>query len=256
MKRREFITLLGGAAAWPLAANAQQPGRMRRVGVLGGLAEQDAESVGRSAVFEQTLQGLSWSIGRNLLIDYRWSAGDPAASRKLAAELAALKPDVILVSGNVVIAPMMQAAPTIPIVFVQIIDPVGSGLVESMGRPGGHVTGFTQVEYSLAGKWLELLQELAPRVTRVAVIRDPTRGPGIGQLAVIQAMASPHGVELTPINAADPVEAQAGRLAAFASTPNGGVIVTAGGTAVQRDVLITAAAKNRLPDLSLSLLRR
>src|SRR5262249_12280585 len=148
---------------------------------------------------------------------------------------------------NVVIAPMMQAAPTIPIVFVQIIDPVGSGLVESMGRPGGHVTGFTQFEYSLAGKWLELLQELAPRVTRVAVIRDPTRGPGIGQLAATQARASPHGVELTQINAADPVEAQAGRLAAFASSPNGGVIVTAGGTAVQRDVLITAAAKNRLP---------
>jgi putative tryptophan/tyrosine transport system substrate-binding protein len=248
VRRREFITLLGGAAAaWPLATRAQQVERTRRVGVLSSLAEQDPESVARRAVFEQALQALSWNIGRNLLIDYRWSEGDPAASRKLAAELATLKPDVILVSGNVVIAPMMQAAPTIPIVFVQVIDPVGSGFVESMARPGGHVTGFTQFEYSLAGKWLELLKEVAPRVTRVAVVRDPTRGPGIGQFAVIQAMAAPHAVELTPINAADPVEAQAVRLAAFASSPNGGVIVTPGGTAVQRDVLITAATKNRLP---------
>ena len=247
MRRREFITLLGGAVAWPLAARAQQVERTRRVGVLSSLAEQDPESVARRTVFEQALQALSWSIGRNLLIDYRWSEGDPAASRKLAAELATLKPDVILVSGNVVIAPMMQAAPTIPIVFVQVIDPVGSGFVESMARPGGHVTGFTQFEYSLAGKWLELLKEVAPRVTRVALVRDPTRGPGIGQFAVIQAMAAPHAVELTPINAADPVEAQAVRLAAFATSPNGGVIVTPGGTAVQRDVLITAATKNRLP---------
>jgi putative tryptophan/tyrosine transport system substrate-binding protein len=162
-------------------------------------------------------------------------------------ELAALAPDVILASGNVVIAPMVQAASTIPIVFTQVIDPVGSGFVESMAQPGGNVTGFTQFEYSLAGKWLELLKEIVPRVTRVAVVRDPTRGPGIGQFAVIQAMAPQHAVELTPVDAHNPVESQAKRIAAFASAPNGGLIVTVGGTAVHRDVVIAAAAKNRLP---------
>src|SRR5262245_6844253 len=142
---------------------------------------------------------------------------------------------------------MLQAASTTPIVFTQVIDPVGSGFVESMARPGGNVTGFTQFEYSLAGKWLELLKEIAPRVTRVAVLRDPTRGPGIGQFAVIQAMAPTHAVELTPIDAVDPAESQARRIAAFATSPNGGLIVTVGGTANYRDVVIAAAAKNRLP---------
>jgi putative ABC transport system substrate-binding protein len=148
---------------------------------------------------------------------------------------------------NVVLAPMLQAAPTTPIVFTQVIDPVGSGFVESLARPGGNVTGFTQFEYSLAGKWLELLKEMAPRVTRVAVLRDSTRGPGIGQFAVIQAMARPHAVELTPINAHDPTETKARRMAAFAAAPGGGLIVTVGGTAFDRDVMIAAAAKNHLP---------
>ena len=186
-------------------------------------------------------------MGRNIRIDYRWAAFDAARTQKLAAEIAALAPDVVLVSSNVVLAPMLQAAPTTPIVFTQVIDPVGSGFVESMARPGGNVTGFTQFEYSLAGKWLELLKEVAPRVTRVAVLRDSTRGPGIGQFAVIQAMARPHAVELTPINAHDPTETKTRRIAAFAASPNGGLIVTVGGTAFDRDMVIAAAAKNRLP---------
>jgi putative tryptophan/tyrosine transport system substrate-binding protein len=248
MRRREFITLLGGAAAaWPLAARAQQSERMRRVGVLSVLAEDDPESVARRAVFEQALQPLGWTAGRNLRIDYRWSGSDPARIQRFAAELVTLKPDVILASGNLVIAPMLQAARTISIVLAQVIDPVGSGFVESMARPGGNVTGFTQFEYSLAGKWLELLKEIAPAVRRVAVLRDPTRGPGIGQFAVIQAMAPPHAVELTPISANDSLEIQTKRIAAFASSPNGGLIVTVGGTAVHRHVVITAVAKNRLP---------
>jgi putative tryptophan/tyrosine transport system substrate-binding protein len=209
MKRREFITLLGGAAAvWPLAARAQQGERVRRIGALSLFPEDDPESVARRAVFEKALQALGWTVGRDLRIDYRGSGNDPASIQKFAAELAALAPDVILASGNIGIAPMLRAAPTIPIVFAQVIDPVGSGFVRSMARPGGNVTGFTQFEYSLAGKWLELLKEIAPGVTRVAVVRDPTRGPGIGQFAVIQAMAPMHAVELTPINANDPVETQ------------------------------------------------
>ena len=246
--RRELLAALGGAAvAWPLAASAQQPDRVRRIGVLNVLTEDDPESVARRAVFEQALRALGWTAGTNLRIDYRWTGNDPARIQKFAAELAALKPDVILASGNLVIAPMLQAARTTPIVLAQVIDPVGSGFVESMARPGGNVTGFTQFEYSLAGKWLELLKEIAPRVTRVAVLRDPTRGPGIGQFAVIQAMAPPHAVELTPINANDSPEIQTKRIAAFASSPNGGLIVTVGGTAVRRDVVISAAVKNRLP---------
>jgi putative ABC transport system substrate-binding protein len=248
MRRRDFITLLGGAtAAWPLAARAQQGERMRRIGVLSALLEGYPESVSRRAVFEQALQALGWIVGRNLQIDYRWTASEPAVLQKSAAQLAALTPDVILVSGNPAIAPMLQAARTTPIVFAQIIDPVGSGFVESMARPGGNVTGFTQFEYSLAGKWLELLKEIAPHITRVGVIRDPTRGPGIGQFAVIQAMAPQHAVELTPINANDPAETQSRRIAAFAASPNSGLIVTAGGTAVNRDEVIAATAKNHLP---------
>ena len=247
MKRREFITLLGGAAAWPLAARAQQGERTRRISVLSIFPEDDLESVARRAAFEQALQALGWTVGRNLRIDYRGSGNDPATIQKFVAELVALARDVILASGNIAIAPMLRAAPTTPIVFAQVVDPVGSGFVRSMARPGGNVTGFTQFEYSLAGKWLELLKEIAPGITRVAVVRDPTRGAGIGQFAVIQAMAQTHAVELTPINANDPVETQTRDIAAFASSPNSGLIVAPGGTAVRRDVVITAVAKNRLP---------
>jgi ABC-type uncharacterized transport system substrate-binding protein len=248
MKRREFITLLGGAAAsWPLAARAQQRERMRRIGVLSTLLEDDPESVARRPVFEQALQALGWTLGRDLQIDYRWTGTDPATIQKFAAELGALAPDVIVAVGNNVIAPILRVARTTPIVLTQVIDPVGAGFVRSMARPGGNVTGFTPFEYSLAGKWLELLKEIAPHVTRVGVLRDPTRGHGIGQFAVIQAMAPPHAMELIPIDALDPVETQSRDIAAFASVANSGLIVTVGGTAVRRDVVITAAAKNHLP---------
>jgi putative tryptophan/tyrosine transport system substrate-binding protein len=247
MRRRAFITLLGGAAAWPLAARGQQPERMRRIGAISVLVEGDPESIARRAVFGQALKGLGWTVGRDLQIDYRWPGSDPATIHKVAAEVAALAPDAILATGNSVIGPMIRAAPTIPIVLTQAIDPVGAGFIRSMARPGGNVTGFTQFEYRLAGKWLELLREIAPHVTRVGVLRDPTRGPGIGQFAVIQAMAPPNAVELTPIDALDPVETQIRGIADFATSPNSGLIVTVGGTAVRRDVVIAAAAKHRLP---------
>src|SRR5262249_6419045 len=179
VKRRDFITLLGGAAAWPKAVRAQQPERMRRIGAINALVESDPESIARRAVFEQALAGLGWTVGRNLQIDHRWPGSDHATIDKVAAELAALAPDVILATGNSVIGPMLHAAPTIPIVLTQAVDPVGAGFVRSMARPGGYVTGFTQFEYRLAGKWLELLREIAPHVTRVGVLRDPARGPGI-----------------------------------------------------------------------------
>jgi putative ABC transport system substrate-binding protein len=247
MHRREFIALVGGAAAvWPRALHAQQPERVRRIGVLYSLTENDPESVIRRAAFEQAIKELGWTIGGNLRIDYRWAGNDPELIRKFVADLVALAPDVILTSGSVVVGPMVRATPNIPIVFLQVIDPVGSGLIESMAHPGGNVTGFTQFEYSLAGKWLELLKEIAPHVSRVAVLRDATRGPGIGQFAVIQAMASPHRVELSPINAGDPAEMERG-IAAFARAPNAGLVVTVGGTAVRRDVIVAAAAKYRLP---------
>jgi len=250
LKRREFITLLGSAAAWPSAARAQQPERMRRVGFLSSLPEDDPEIVARRAVFEQALKGWGWTVGRNLQIDYRWTRSSSASLlQKFASELIALAPDVILASANIAIAPLLQVAGSTPIVFVQGIDPVGAGYVESMSRPGGNVTGFTQFEYSLAGKWLELLKEIAPGLTRIAVLRDPIRGPGIGQFAVIQAIAPLHAVELWPINANDPVEAQGSRIARFAGSPDAGLIVTAGGTAVHRGELIAAVAKHRLPTI-------
>jgi len=247
MRRRDVITLLGGAAAaWPIAARAQQPDRVRRIGVLYSLAESDPESAARRAAFERALKELGWTDGGNLRIDYRWAANDPELIRKFAAELVAMAPDVILTSGSIVVGPMARATLNIPIVFLQVIDPVGSGLIESMAQPGGNITGFTQFEYSLAGKWLELLKEIAPNLSRVAVLRDATRGPGIGQFAVIQAMAPPHGLELSPINAGDSAEMERG-IAAIARSPNAGLVVTVGGTAARRDLIVAAAAKHRLP---------
>jgi ABC-type uncharacterized transport system substrate-binding protein len=247
MRRREFITLLGGAAAaWPLVTHAQQPERIRRISVLSALAEDDPESVSRRGAFEQALEALGWTDGRNIRIDYRWGAAIADNISKHAAEVIAAAPDVIMTSSNIVLAPIMQATRTIPIVFVQVIDPVGSGFVESLARPGGNVTGFTQFEYSLAGKWLELLKQIAPHVTRAAVIRDPTRGPGIGQFAVIQAIAPSLGMELKPINPLDVPETERA-IAAFARSLNGGLIVTVGGTAFNRDLIIALAAKHRLP---------
>jgi ABC-type uncharacterized transport system substrate-binding protein len=249
MQRRDFITLVGGAAAavtWPVTARAQQADRVRLVGSLNILAEDDPESRLRIAAFKQGLQELGWTEGGNVRVEARWAGGDDGLVRKYAAELAALAPDVILTSGSVTVRPVQQATRTVPIVFVQVVDPVGSGYVDSLSRPAGNTTGFTQFEYSLTGKWLELLKEIAPKVTRAAVIRDPTRGSGIAQFAVIQAVAPSAGVELTPINSQD-VDEMGNGITAFARTANGGLIVTSGGTGFHRDVIIPLAARLRLP---------
>jgi putative ABC transport system substrate-binding protein len=248
IRRREFIITLGGASAWPLAARAQQTERVRRIGVLQLLAENDPETVARHAALENALQGLGWTVGRNLQIDYRYGADDANRLLNGAAELVATGPDVILTSGSLAVGPVLQATRTvpIPIVFIQVVDPVGGGFVESLAHPGGNATGFTSSEYILSGKWLQLLKEVAPHVTRVAVIRDPTRGPGIGQFAVIQSVGEPLGIDLRPINALDSAEIERG-VATFARFPNGGLIVTVGGTGYRRDLIIPLVARHRLP---------
>ena len=247
MKRREFVTLIGGAAAWPILARAQQSSAIRRIALVGALAPDDVEAATRSAAFEQALAALGWTKGRTIVIDYHWVANDPVLTQKTAIEVVALAPDVLLASSNSVIAALSKATGTIPIVMVQAVDPVGSGYVESMARPGGNITGFTQFEYSLAGKWLDLLMEIAPRTSHVAVLREPTQGPGIGQFAVIQAMAPARGVEPIPINPSD-VADMLRRMTAFASVPNGGIIATVGGgIATHRATIIATANKNHLP---------
>jgi ABC-type uncharacterized transport system substrate-binding protein len=248
MRRRAFITLLGGAAAaWPLAARAQQPERVRRIGVLMNLAESDPETRARRAAFLQALQELGWSEGRNVRIDYRWGVGDSDRHRKNAAELVAHEPDIILAHGSPIVRALLEATRTVPIVFVSTADPVGGGFVDSLARPGGNATGFMLYEYGLSGKWLELLREIAPRVTRVAVIRDARQVSGGGQLGAIQAVAHLFGVELRPVDVRDPDEIERD-LAAFALQPNGGLIVTAAAFAqIHRDRIITIAARLRLP---------
>jgi putative tryptophan/tyrosine transport system substrate-binding protein len=246
MRRRGFIAVVGAVVAWPILARAERSSGMRRIAVVGALAPDDVETVARSAAFEQALAALGWTKGKTIAIDYHWIANDPAIAQKTAVEVVALAPDVLLASSNVVIAPISKATRTIPIVMVQVIDPVGSGYVESMAVPGGNITGFTQFEYSLAGKWLDLLMEIAPRTSRVAVLREPTRGPGIGQFAVIQAMAPARGVEPIPIDPFDVADMER-RITAFASAPNGGMIATVGGIATRRAKIIAAANKNHLP---------
>ena len=246
MKRREFVTLIGGAAAWPIAARAQRSRAMRRIAVVGALAPDDVETVKRSGAFEQALAALGWTKGDTIAIDYRWIGVNPALAEKTAVEVVALAPDVLLASSNDVIASLEKATRIIPIVMVQVIDPVGSGYVESMARPGGNITGFTQFEYSLAGKWLDLLMEIAPRTSRVAVLREPTRGPGIGQFAVIQALAPARGVEPIPIDPSNLADMER-RITAFASVPNGGMIATVGGIAAHRATVIATANTNHLP---------
>jgi putative ABC transport system substrate-binding protein len=247
MKRRYFITLLGGAAtAWPLAARAQQADRVRRIGVLMNTSADDPEGQARIAAFHQGLQEWGWTLGRNVRIDVRWGA-DADSSRRYATELVALTPEVILVSASAAMGALQQTTRTVPIVFVNIIDPVGAGYVESLARPGGNVTGFTPFEYGLSGKWPELLKEIAPSVTRTAVLRDAAVASGVGQYAIIQAVAPSLGIELRPIGVRDADEIERG-VVAFAREPNGGlIIVGAPSVGVHRDLIITLAARHRLP---------
>src|SRR5262245_36517909 len=249
MKRREFITLLGGAAAaWPVAARPQQADRVRRVGVLMNLAVGDPEGEARNAAFVQALQRLGWSDGRNLRIDHRWAAGDAGRFQRYAEELLALAPDVILAAATPSVQALQQATRTVPLVFAVVADPVGAGFVDSLARPGGNATGFTPFEYGISGKWLELLKEIAPRVTRVAVLRDLTIG--LGQLGAIQSVAPSLGVELTPISLGDASQIER-NVAAFARSPNGGLIVTASTSAViHRKLISTLAAGHKLPAVS------
>lgn len=247
MRRREFITLLGGAAAWPVAARTQPADRVRRIGVLIGLAANDPQGRAIIAAFLQGLHQLGWSEGRNARIDIRWGAGDAENMRKYAAELVTLTPDVMLATGGTTVGPLLQASRTVPIVFANVPDPVGSGFVDSLAQPGGNATGFVQFEYSLSGKWLELLKQIAPGVTRAAVLWDPAITAGIGQFAVIQAVAPSLGMEVRAVKVRDAPEIERG-VAAFARSANGGLIVTASALAiVHRDLIVALAARHKLP---------
>ena len=251
MRRREFLGILGSvAAAWPVTARAQQTDRMRRIGVIfGGGAASDPDLQARLAAFLQVLQQLGWTDGRNVRIDFRYGAGNADNTRKYAAELAALTPDVILANGDVASALQLQATRTVPIVFVVVPDPVGAGLVNSLSRPGCNATGFMQFEYSLTAKWPELLKEIAPGVKRVAVLRDAATASGIGQFAVIQYVAPSAGVEVSQIDLRDPGEIERA-ITTFARSPDGGLILRAGSlSAVHRNLVITLAARHKLPTI-------
>jgi putative ABC transport system substrate-binding protein len=248
MKRRDFITLLGGAAvAWPIAVRAQQPERIRRIGALMTQRADDGDGQVRNAAFLQELQRLGWTVGRNMRIDYRWTAGDPDSTRSDATELAALMPDVILTSGAAGVAPMLQATRTVPIVFVLVADPVGAGFVDSLAHPGGNATGFSAIEYGFGGKQLELLKEFTPDLKRVAVVRDPAISAGIGLFGAIQSVAPSLGVDVVPVNVRDAGEIERS-IAAFVRGPNDGLIVTASALAfTHRDLLVALAARHKLP---------
>jgi putative ABC transport system substrate-binding protein len=246
IRRREFVGLVGGAAAWPLAARAQQRERMRRIGVLMGLAAGDPETPARLAAFAQGLQQSGWTIGRNVRVDYRFGAGDPDLYRQYAAELIALMPDVVLATAALSVEILRQQTRTVPIVFTGTIDPVGGGLVASLARPGGNITGFTGLEYGNSGKWLELLKEIAPGVTRVAVLRNPTIA-GSGQFGAIQAIAPLLGIELLPLDPGNAGDVER-LITTFAQKANGGVIVTQSAPAIfNRNSIIAVAVRHRLP---------
>jgi putative tryptophan/tyrosine transport system substrate-binding protein len=248
IRRREVITLLGSATAWPLAAHAQQPSRMRRIGVLMPMGADSPVGQARLAAFLQGLQQFDWTVGRNLRIDLRWAAGEDDRNRLYAAELVALAPDVILASGSGV-PPLKQATRTVPIVFTIVPDPVGLGFVDSLARPRGNITGFLSFEYAISGKWLELLKELAPGLTRAAVIRDAGIALGIGQFAAVASVGPALGVDIVPVNANNPSEME-DALAAFARSANGGLIVTGSASAVMhRDLIIQLAAQHRMPSV-------
>jgi putative tryptophan/tyrosine transport system substrate-binding protein len=246
MRRREFITLIGGAVAWPFAARAQQVERVRRIGVLLSTRKGDPQRQAQLAAFVQRLMELGWTDGRNARLDIRWSAGNTADIRKYAAELIALAPDVALTDTSYGVAALQQATRTVPIVFAGVIDPVGGGFVESMARPGGNSTGFIAFEYAIGAKWLELLKEIAPQMTRAAVLRDSVIAAGIGQFAAIQATA-PFGIELSAIGLHD-AGAIEPAVAAFARVPNGGLVVTASPfTGNHPDLIVALAARYKMP---------
>ena len=248
MRRREFLGIVGGAAAWPVASKAQQVERVRRVGMLNILGPDDPEGQARRAVFEQTLEQLGWTVGRDLKIETRQIGADLDGLRRYAAELVALSPDVIFSTRSLPVAALQQATRTIPIVFMNATDPVGAGLVESMAHPGGNITGFSNFEYSMSGKWAELLKQIAPNVTRALVLRDPTSAAGIGQFAAVRSVAQSLGVELTPGNVRDTDEIERA-VAAFARSGNGGMIVTVGRTGARRTLIISLAARHKLPSV-------
>ena len=245
--RRDFITLLGGAAAaWPLAGRAQQGERVRRIAVLMNLIADDAEGQSRIAAFLQGMRELGWSPDRNMRIDIRWAGNDDERYRRYAAELAALAPDVFLASASPAVMALQQVASTVPIVFVGVADPVGAAFVDSMARPGGRITGFTQFEYGISAKWLEFLKEIAPRVTRVAVLRNPAIAAGSGQLGALQAVAPSLGMELRPVDVRHAEEIERA-VAAFVRGANDGLVVTGGGTAVHRKLIVSVTARHQLP---------
>jgi putative ABC transport system substrate-binding protein len=247
MRRRDFGKAIVSMAIWPLAARAQKPERMRRVGALMAYPANDPQVQERNAAFLQRLQQLGWTVGQNLQIDYRWAGGNEEDTRKYAAELVALAPDVIFAPGSAAAGPLRRATRTIPIVFSNIPDPVGAGLVRSLAHPGGNVTGFSSYEYSIGAKWLELLKEIAPNVTRVAVLRDPAISSGLGLWAAIQSVSPAFTIEVTPVDMSDADEIERS-LADFARRPNGGLILTGGALAVvRRDLTIALAARHRLP---------
>jgi putative ABC transport system substrate-binding protein len=248
MRRREFIALLGsGVVGWPLAARAQQGERMRRIGVLTSLAADDPQSQARVAALLQGLQQFGWADGHNIRIDYRWGAGDAESMRRYSVELIALAPDVVLAGGSEAVAAFQNATRNVPILFVNVVDPVGAGYVNSLSRPGGNLTGFVLFEYSISPKWLELLKEIASSVTRVAVIRDAAIPSGIGQFGAIQGVSSSFGMEVSPLGVHDTQEIER-TVTAFAYRPNGGMIVTGSPAALfHRDLIVNLAARHRLP---------
>src|SRR5215471_5245405 len=247
LKRREFIALFGGAAAWPLGTRAQQPERMRRLGVLLNITADDSESKARFGAFLETLQQLGWTEGRNLRIEYRWGAGDAERIRRYAAELVALSPAAILAYGASTVGPLLQATRTVPIVFTQAVDPVGAGFVDSLARPGRNATGFMLFEYGISGKWLEVLKQIALGVRRAAVLRDPSLTSGPAQLAAIQAVAPSLGVEVSPIDVRDASEIERA-VGAFVRGSNDGLIVVANPlTTIHRDLIIALGARHKLP---------
>ena len=247
MRRREFITLLGGATAWPIAARAQQGEQMRRIGVLMAINANDAEAQARTAAFVAGLQQLGWTVGKNVRVDYRLAGIDADTLRKYAGELVALAPDVILAQSSPSIAALLQATRTVPIVFTLVADPVGAGYVDSLAHPGGNATGFTVFEYSIAAKWLELLKEIAPRVTRVAVFRELAVAAGPAQFSAAQTVAPSLGMELRPVDTRDAGEIER-TITAFAQGSNGGLLVTGSSSStLHRNLIITLAARYRLP---------